>query len=209
MTEYLQPEHFDREDDSEDAMFYETPRLVTHLDEAAIVALTNFFAASLMPGSDVLDLMSSCVSHLPDDMPFGGVTGLGMNGVELDENDQLTDFCVHDLNRHPRLPFEDQSFDACLISLSAQYLVQPVEVFRDIGRVLRPGGPCIVSYSNRLFPTKAVAIWMAMGDVDRARLVALYFTSAKCFDEPAFDDISPAPGESDPIYVVSALRKRD
>ena len=206
MDEFLTEEHFAREDDSDDAIFYETPRLVTHLDTAAIETYTAYLAATLRAGDRVLDLMSSCVSHLPEDMPFTQVTGLGMNGVELDENIQLTEREIQDINRVPKLPFDDESFDACIISLSAQYLTQPIEIFREIRRILSPRGPCIVSFSNRMFPTKAVAIWMALGDVDRARLIAMYYGLAGGYDEPEFEDLSPAPGESDPIYVVMARR---
>lgn len=208
MEQFLRAEHFVREDDRDDAEFYESPRLVTHLDEPAIAAYTEYLAGTLKPGDRVLDLMSSCVSHLPEDMAFSSVVGLGMNGVELDENDQLTDFQIQDINKYPSLPFEDDSFEACIISLSAQYLTQPVEVFREIHRVLVSRAPCIVAYSNRMFPTKAVAIWMSVGDVDRARLLALYFSLAGGFDEPDFDDLSPAPGESDPIYVVTGRRSK-
>ena len=207
MTDFLKPEHFKREDESEDGLFYETPRLVTHVDTSAIDALNAYLASLLTHGQDVLDLMSSCVSHLPEDIAYGSVMGLGMNGVELDENIQLSDYRIHDLNAHPVLPFEDEQFDVCLISLSVQYLTQPIVVFADISRVLKPGGKCVVSFSNRLFPTKAVAIWLALGDVDRARLVALYYGLSEGFEEPVFEDLSPAPGESDPIYAVTAERK--
>lgn len=207
MTDFLKPEHFEREDETNDGVFYETPRLVTHLDTLAIDALSTYLTSILFHGQDVLDLMSSCVSHLPEDVAYGSVMGLGMNGVELDENIQLTDYCIHNLNTHPELPFEDEQFDVCLISLSVQYLTKPAEVFTDISRVLRPGGKCVVSFSNRLFPSKAVAIWLALGDVDRARLVALYYGLSNAFEEPVFEDLSPSPGESDPIYAVTAERK--
>lgn len=208
MEQFLNDEQFARQDESDDAIFYETPRLVTHLDAVAIFAYTNYLATMLKPGDRVLDLMSSCVSHLPEDMAFVSVIGLGMNGVELDENSQLTEFKIQDINKEPVLPFENQSFDACIISLSVQYMTRPVEVFRDINRVLSQRAPCIVSYSNRMFPTKAVAIWMALGDVDRARLIAMYLNLAGGYDEPDFEDLSPAPNQSDPLYVVSARRAK-
>ena len=108
--------------------------------------------------------MSSWVSHYPDDLESERVAGLGMNAEELAENPQLTEWVVHDLNADPVLPFGDGEFDVVTIAVSVQYLTRPLEVFREIGRVLRPGGGCIVSFSNRCFPTKAVRLWQGMGD---------------------------------------------
>lgn len=197
----LRPEHFQREDESDDAGFYIEPRLVTHIDDAAIAALTAFYRELIQPGGHVLDLMSSWVSHLPDDLELAGVTGLGMNAHELERNRRLTKRVVHNLNLEPVLPFADGAFDAALISVSVQYLTKPVEVFADVGRVLKPGAPLAVAYSNRLFPTKAVAVWRAMRDRGHADLIGLYFRLSGAFDRPNAYDISPGPG-SDPMYVI-------
>ena len=202
----LGPEHFERVDETDDALFYAQPRLVTHIDEPACAALTAWFRANLPAGGDILDLMSSCVSHLPADIAYRRVAGLGMNAVELDANPHLTDHVVHDLGRNPALPFADASFDACLITVSVQYLIQPLRVFAGIARVLRPGGLCAVSFSNRMFPTKAVAVWRALDDIGHARLVAHYFAETAGFAEPVFTDLSPDPGFSDPLFVVAARR---
>ncbi len=199
-------EHFQRVDESDDALFYQSPRLVTHIDEPAIAALGECYRATLPEGGDIIDLMSSCVSHLPDDVAYSSVTGLGMNTVELDANQRLTRRIVHDLNRTPVLPFEDASFDACAIAVSVQYLVRPIAVFAEIGRVLRPGAPCVVSFSNRMFPTKAVAVWRAVGDLDHGRLIEHYFVEAGGFGEPELGDLVPPPRNSDPLFVVVARR---
>lgn len=202
----LRPEHFVREDDSDDRLFYEMPRLVAHIDEPACAALARFYGALFAPDGDILDLMSSCVSHLPGDSDYGSVVGLGMNPVELRANPQLTGAVIQDLNATALLPFTDGSFDGCAISVSVQYLTRPIEVFAEIGRVLRPGSRCAVVFSNRMFPTKAVALWRGIGDSDHARLVGYYFNEAGGFEEPKFEDISPHPGSSDPLFVVSASR---
>jgi SAM-dependent methyltransferase len=202
----LTPEHFAREDESNDALFYTQPRLVTHIDEAAISALTGWLYDALPAGGDVLDLMSSCVSHLPEDVTYGRVAGLGMNQAELEANPRLTQHVVHDLSKTPTLPYEDETFAACLITVSVQYLIHPVEVFVEIARVLEPGGVCAVSFSNRMFPTKAIAVWRAMDDTNHARLVGYYFVGAGGFDAPEFTDLSPDPGHSDPLYMVHALK---
>ncbi len=199
-------EQFQRVDETDDALFYQTPRLVTHIDEPACRALGDFYRTTLPGGGDIIDLMSSCVSHFPEDVLFRSVTGLGMNADELDANQRLTRRIVHDLNRTPILPFEDASFDGCAIAVSVQYLVRPIVVFAEIARVLRPMAPCIISFSNRMFPTKAVAVWRAVGDVDHARLVGHYFIESGGFDEPELRDLSPNPGKSDPLYAVVARR---
>lgn len=197
------PEHFARSDGAEDAEFYATERMVHHLDDPARSALTSLYRRMVPDGARVLDLMSSWVSHLPTGHGYKDVTGLGMNQAELSANPQLTSHIVHDLNMDPVLPFDDQAFDACLIALSVQYLTRPLEVFADISRILRPEGVCVVSFSNRCFPTKAVAVWQALDDPGHIGLVATYFRQTNGFEEPFYEDLSP--GErSDPIFVVSA-----
>lgn len=200
--------YFRRVDDSDDANFYREPRLVTHIDDAAIAALREHYAATLPPllteGGRLLDLMSSWVSHYPDDIEAQRVAGLGMNAEELAENPQLTEWVVHNLNQTPTLPYGDAAFDAVTIAVSVQYLTQPLEVFREIGRVLRPGGICIVSFSNRCFPTKAVYLWQGMGDEGHIQQVGAYFHYSGAFDPPQWHDISPAKGRSDPMYIVQS-----
>ena len=201
----LKPEYFERDDDSPDADFYTQPRFVNHIDDAAIAALREFYRQALPAGGDLLDLMSSWVSHLPTDQEYRSVTGLGMNEEELATNPRLTSHVVHDLNRDPVLPFEDDAFDAAFVNVSIQYLTRPVEVFRDMARVLRPGAPFAIAYSNRCFPTKAVSLWRMLGDRDHADLIALYFRLSGGFGQARAYDISPGPG-TDPMFVVVAER---
>ena len=189
---------------SADRFFYESPRLVNHIDDATIEALTGLYRDLIPPDSRVLDLMSSWVSHLPSERPYARVTGLGMNLDELKANPALTDRTVHDLNADPTLPYEDAAFDVALCAVSVQYLTQPVEVFREVGRVLVPGGTFMVSFSHRLFPSKAVAVWQELGPQDRVRLIATYFGLAGNFGEPVFIDRSPE--GADPLWCVGAQR---
>lgn len=205
----FKPEHFAREDSADDVLFYVPERLVQHLDDAGRAALTAFYAEHLPAGGRVLDLMSSWISHLPQDMLFDEVAGLGMNRAELAANPRLSDHHVHDLNTDPRLPFDGGAFDACLIALSVQYLTQPLEVFAEIARVLVPGGLCVISFSNRCFPTKAVAIWRALDDGGHTGLVGAYFRHAGGFNEPVGLDISPSGVAGDPLFVVTARRNDD
>lgn len=199
------PEHFQRVDESGDALFYAIPRLVTHIDDLAIAAATRFYATLLPGGARVLDLMSSWVSHLPEGRTYSGVTGLGLNAEELAANTCLTERVVQDLNLEPVLPFDDETFDAAIVTVSVQYLTRPSEVFEEVGRVLRPGAPFAVTYSNRMFPTKAVAVWRALSDRDHAELIGAYFRLSGRFGPAQAYDLSPGPG-SDPLYAVVARR---
>ncbi|HMD64750.1 MAG TPA: methyltransferase domain-containing protein [Stellaceae bacterium] len=169
---------FAKIDAEDDEIFYEPPRLVFHIDETAIAALTEFYWAVLPRGGVLLDLMSSWVSHLPPEIDYAEVVGHGMNAAELAANPRLARRFVQNLNRDPVLPFADNSFDAAMICVSIQYLQQPVAVLGEIGRVLRPNGRLIISFSNRCFWTKAVAIWRALDDDGHARLVQLYLRHA-------------------------------
>lgn len=172
------PEAFGKEDNDDDALFYRPPRLVSHIDDKAVAALTAHYAQRLGARADVLDLMSSWVSHLPDELPLGEVVGHGMNAVELAANPRLSRWFVQDLNRDPVLPLSTASLDTALCCVGVQYLQRPVEVFSEVARALRPGGQVIVSYSNRCFPTKAITAWLALDMGGRAALVGRYLEAA-------------------------------
>ena len=200
------PDFFRREDESEDMLFYAQPRLVVHVEEYVISAIRSFFEETLPQSGVILDLMSSWRSHLPEGFA-GKVVGLGLNETELDENPQLDECVVHDLNADPALPFDDRSFEAVVVTVSIQYMVKPVEVFREVHRVLKTGGSFHVVYSNRMFPTKAVSIWQALDDTQKAGLIASYFSNAGGWENPRALDISPRlAGPSDPAYVVTAIK---
>ena len=198
------PRAFFKSDASDDALFYEEPRLVNHIDDQAIAALTNFYRERLPAGGRLLDLMSSWVSHLPPDVDYSEVLGLGMNAVELAANSRLTRWWVQDLNVNARLPLEDVSVDAATIAVSIQYLEHPIAVLADIKRVLVPGGPLIVSFSDRCFPTKAVAIWLSLDTFDHARLVTLYSRHAGFAS--AEEHMLINGHASDPLMVVVARK---
>jgi SAM-dependent methyltransferase len=169
---------FTRLDDEDDEVFYEPPRLVCHIDEGAIAALTGFYRDVLPRGGVLLDLMSSWVSHLPPEIEYAEVIGHGMNTAELAANQRLSRWFVQNLNRETSLPLGDASLDAAMICVSIQYLQRPLAVLREIARALRPGAPLVVSFSNRCFWTKAVAIWRALDDEGHAHLVDRYLRGA-------------------------------
>lgn len=204
MSEFegLPPNAFAKEDPGDDADFYVAPRFETHIDDAAIAALTDFYRRALPAGGVVLDLMSSWISHLPPDVAYGEVIGHGMNAEELAANRQLSRWFLQDLNRDPVLPLADASVDAAVICVGVQYLQSPVAVMRDLRRVLKPGGLVALSFSNRCFPTKAVQLWLSLDDDDHARLVSLYLDRAG-FGEIAAERLRRGGWDSDPMIVVT------
>ena len=169
---------FTKLDAEDDAVFYEPPRLVCHIDDGAIAALTGFYRTVLPAGGVLLDLMSSWVSHLPPEIEYAEIIGHGMNATELAANPRLNRWFVQNLNRDTGLPLADDSVDAAMICVSVQYLQQPVAVLRDVARVLRPAAPLVISFSNRCFWTKAVAIWRSLDDDGHAHLVGHYLRHA-------------------------------
>ena len=195
---------FQRQDETPDADFYHHPRFVTHIDDAAIAAVTQLYREHFAPNSTLLDLMSSWVSHLPPEIPFRRVVGLGLNAAELAANPRLAAFVVQDLNAQPILPFENQEFDGAAICVSVDYLTQPVAVLRELARVLRPEAPLVITFSNRCFPSKAVAAWHALDDRGHLALVQQYLMAAGNWHDIQLLDRSPAPGRSDPLFAVVA-----
>jgi SAM-dependent methyltransferase len=190
---------FDKADPTPDAEFYAFPRFVTHIDDGAIATVTRVYRERLPPGGAVLDLMSSWVSHLPDDVAYTSVIGHGMNQEELAANPRLSRWFVQDLNIEPTLPIDQATLDGVCLCVSVQYLQRPVDVFQDVRRVLRPGAPFVVSFSNRCFPTKAVAIWQSLSGPDQQRLVGAYMRAA------GFSNVigeAATPRQSDPLWVV-------
>jgi SAM-dependent methyltransferase len=202
------PGFFQRADGRDDAVFYGPPRLVTHIDDAAIAAVGELYAELGIDGSAptprrVLDLMSSWVSHFRT--PPADLVVLGMNAEELAANPAATQRLVHDLNADPRLPLPDADVDAAVCCVSIDYLTRPIEVLTDVGRVLRPGGPLAVTFSDRCFPTKAVRGWLATDDDQHGRVVAELVRRTGRFDEPRVELRTP-PGVGDPLYAVTATR---
>src|ERR1700723_1262213 len=185
MPRQLPADYFRRVDDDDDEVFYSVPRLVTHIDDGAIAKVGEIYAQLLPQGGAILDLMSSWRSHLPAHIRPARVVGLGMNREEMENNPALTEIVIHNLNRAPRMPFADAEFDGAVVTVSVQYMTQPIETFIEVARVLKPGAPFIATFSNRMFPTKAVAIWEHLDERDRIGLVARYFSDSASFEKIA------------------------
>ena len=197
-------EAFRRADETPDEEFYRTPRLVTHIDDGAIAAVTQLYREFFPNNSEILDLMSSWVSHLPPEVEYQRVIGLGMNEVELRHNERLDSYILQNLNTNPRLPFGEAEFDGCGICVSIDYLTGPVEVLREVGRVLKVDAPLIITFSNRCFPSKAVAVWHQLDDRGHMRLVESYLEEAGNFRNVRSLDRSPRRVFGDPLYAVVA-----
>ena len=212
-TDFFADDPFGRLDWSDDTEFYRQPRLVTHIDSQAIEIITRFYTQFLQPGMEVLDLMSSWKSHLPMDINFNQVVGLGMNPEELAGNPQLTHHLIHDLNKNPHLPFANEQFDVVVCTSSVEYLTHPFAVFEEVARVLKPAGYFIVTFSNRWFPPKVIQIWTDIHEFERMGLVLEYFLQAgryqhlgtysvRNYPRPADDKYSHETLQSDPVFAV-------
>lgn len=197
-------EAFLKEDAGADQLFYAAPRFVTHIDGNAVLAVTALYEQILPAGGVILDLMSSWISHLPREVTYAQVIGHGMNAMELKANPRLSRFFVQNLNETQTLPLETQSIDAAAICVSIQYLQKPVAVLRDLARVLKPGGLVAITFSNRCFPTKAVAIWQALKDEDHAKLVTLYLEHAGFAQIESRILVEPGQKGIDPLWAVIA-----
>jgi SAM-dependent methyltransferase len=203
MAEASKPDFFRRIDESEDELFYQHPRFVTHIDDGAIAKVGEVYASLLPAGGVILDLMSSWRSHLPESIRAAKVVGVGLNRAEMEDNPALGEIVVHNVNLNPRLAFEDETFDGAVMTVSVQYLTRPIELFADVGRVLKPRGPFIVTFSNRMFPTKAVALWQGANQHQRTTVVKGYFAQSAAFEKiESIDRSAPTDPPSDPILAV-------
>jgi SAM-dependent methyltransferase len=219
LTEPIPTDPFSRADESDDALFYARDRLLPHLDARALATIEELIGKLVVEEQPViLDLMASWDSHIPDALHPSRVVGLGLNEQELVENPSLAEYVLHDLNRDPRLPFDDESFHAVLCTISVDYLVHPVEVFQDVGRILRPGGLFLVIFSDRYFQSKVIKIWRDSSEEERTYLVHDFFTKSGQFTLPQLfvsrgkprpedDKYSPLGIPSDPVYAVYADKR--
>jgi len=203
-------EDFFRADQQDDKSFYAIPRLVYHIDEPAVAALTQYYRKNIPKGSSILDICSSWVSHYPLEFPktMKRISATGMNPLELKFNDQLTDFEAKDLNVDCKLPYPDASFDFVTCVVSIDYLVQPIEVLKEVNRVLKPGGTIILSQSNRCFPSKAISMWLKMNDRQHLELINGYLKYAGGYKNSQAYDITAEEGNAsfgfDPMFIIQA-----
>jgi SAM-dependent methyltransferase len=211
----LNPTQRQKLDDGNDRDFYDAPRFVTHVDAGFIDRLTSLYRERLKPDTRIFDMMSSWVSHLPDELKFAYVQGHGLNAQELAKNPRFDTYFVQNLNQDLQLPLADASFDAVLNTVSVQYLQYPEAIFAEVYRILKPDGIAIFSFSNRMFYNKAIAAWRDGSESERVELVEGYFNSVPGFSDPeTIVQVSQAPdllrwlgaGGGDPFYAVIASK---
>ena len=209
-------------DNSDDRLFYAAPRFTQHVDDGFLAQLTELYRRLLPAGGAILDLGASHISHLPEEVRYSSVAGMGMNAEELSCNRRLSTFAVRNLNEEPRgWPHANQSFDAVVCCISIQYFSKPEEVMAEVYRVLKPGGVLVISFSNRMFGTKAIAAWRDGTGYSRSMLVKQYISAVAGFTAPTVvtevlttPDLSPlgrlkaffARSSSDPFYAVVTYR---
>ena len=216
---YFNETDFLRDDQRADSIFYSNPRFVNHLDSLALSTVENIYARLIPKEAYILDLMAGPDSHLREELVLKSVTGLGLNKDELEVNNQLSAIIIHDLNEDYSLPFNNHTFDAVINTVSVDYLIRPVDVFSEVGRVLRPDGIFILLFSNRMFPPKAVKIWKNTLEKDRIDLVKKFITLSEALVVQGYSESKgkPRPEDdkyfkygipSDPIYAVWASVKK-
>lgn len=218
-TDFFSDNPFSRRDERADVLFYDQPRLVTHIDGQAIENIKALYGSLLKPGMRVLDLMSSWKSHIPESLHLESLTGLGLNREEMENNPQLTEYVIHDLNKYPQLPFNDQEFDAVICTVSVEYMIRPFDVFLDVARILKPRGYFVHTFSNRWFPPKVINVWTNLHEFERMGLVLEYFLrsgvyenlktcSVRGWPRPMGDRYYPRVRIADPVYAVWGQIKR-
>ncbi|MCU0691119.1 MAG: class I SAM-dependent methyltransferase [Polyangiaceae bacterium] len=99
-------------------------------------------------------------------------------------NPALSSIVLRDINREPHLPFEDDRFDAVVCSGSIDLLTHPIEIVRDVARVLRKGGVFVVSFTDRTIMPKSIEAWREEGNEGRLVVATALFTFSGVFPRP-------------------------
>lgn len=199
MTQFQAPAALAGDAASDPIFARETP--FPEIDGAAIAAVTDLYREMLPPGGAILDVLSGWVSHLPPEAPYRRVVGIGSDHRALAENPFLDEWRGQDLNGNPFLPFASGEFDGATICAAIQNLARPAEVIREIARVLRPGAPLIVSFSNRCLASKAIGCWCLHDETGQLCLVAQHFAEAGNWADIRCLDRTPPQGGV-PLYAV-------
>jgi len=215
-TDFYNSYPFPRINNEKDNIFYNQPRFVNHLDDFAIKKVKSIFSKFLQPNTKILDLMSGWTSHIPTIFKKNNIVGLGLCNDELKNNKDLSDYIIHDLNLDYHLPFIKNEFNAVICTSSIEYLIQPIEVTKEVVRILKPGGVFIITISDRWFNGKEILIWSELHAFERLGFVLdLYlkcgnFNNLKTitirgFPRPYNDKHIKLKNTSDPIFAVIGI----
>jgi len=210
---------FIRKIEDDDAVFYDSIDSTTPIvDQVAIEQLSQFYADHIKDASKILDLMAGADSYLPDNFKNIDVTGLSIKQQDLQSNPALNQYTLHDLNKQPELPFDDQQFDAIICAFSVEYMTQPIKVFQEAARILKPGGVLLVSFSERFYEKKVIGLWDDLHLFERMDIVLEYFRQSDEFEALSSESIRGLIRHEDdpfvnktvhscPMYMLSGKRK--
>ena len=158
-------------DESNDSLFYSSPKFVYHLDSNFRQNLSKLYEEEIKNNSTVLDLMSSWDSYLPKNVNYKKVIGHGLNKEELEKNKAFDNYWVQNFNINQKIPLENETIDFCLMVAAWQYLQYPEKISEEIARILNQNGKFIIAFSNRAFWHKAPNIWTYSSEIERIEYV--------------------------------------
>ena len=158
-------------DESNDSLFYSSPKFVYHLDSNFRQNLSKLYEEEIKNNSTVLDLMSSWDSYLPKNVNYKKVIGHGLNKEELEKNKAFDNYWVQNFNINQKIPLENETIDFCLMVAAWQYLQYPEKISEEIARILNHNGKFIIAFSNRAFWHKAPNIWTYSSEIERIEYV--------------------------------------
>ena len=120
--------------------YYPKPRF-----EGGTLPFYRLCRESIAPGSRILEIgagpTNNCSRTLSE---IGQVTGVDID-PDVRSNKYLLQAVVYDGGK---MPFEDATFDACASNFVLEHVEHPLDHFREVARVLRPGGVYCVRTPN-------------------------------------------------------------
>jgi SAM-dependent methyltransferase len=127
--------------------------------------------------SEVLDLLGGSERFTPE-QAAGSLLAPTPQARGADAHRRVMLQVAQDLDEQPLLPFEDGAFDAVLVTLDVGALRRPLEVFREVGRVLQPGGLVAVSFGRAALDEAHTRLWALAGDREQLMLAEAYIEFA-------------------------------
>ncbi len=170
--------YFRRYNEDDDSRFYPFNEPDEYLYNDSLNTFQTLTDDLLPRQAAVLDLTAGAHSYLSPEIKPLSLAGIGLSKEQMSRNPQLSEIIVQDLNLNPKLNFAEKEFDAALCTCGIQYLIQPLEIFCEINRILKPGGLFFVSFTGDCFPEKAIAFWLETQSRQHLLLVRRYFEAS-------------------------------